>query len=305
MQRQEPVRRGDRNRTATVRTEPDQPSTRRRRKEKSNQTQKENTNEPKRKKPKMDEQRQTTTNQIQTQHYDYSSSAESDDGSENSLETCENFQFPPNKQMQFDQTVHQPRRKRMKKRGHQMQYSFNNRILRYVESALSSVVTKPLEAQAALIEARKDIEYRQKIIWIADQKGWEVVKEYESSGFGENEADEKKIKKAISIVERKRGAALGQQLSYPRQPLQPFQRAGSTAQTPFIPSLFAARPQNIQFQRRIFGNPKINPGTEFGPTGGKFSIKDRKLHSTCYSCGLVGHWSGDPVCKGGQLQGYF
>lgn len=91
-----------------------------------------------------------------------------------------------------------------------MQYYFNIRVLKQIDAALVSLLTKPAEAQEALVQTREEILYRQKILRIADKSGWDAVLEYESTGIGENEADEKKIKKAVQAAERKREATNAQ-----------------------------------------------------------------------------------------------
>jgi hypothetical protein len=185
-----------------------------------------------------------------------------------------------------------------------MQYYFNNRVLKQVESALNSIFTKPVDAQNALVHARDDILYRQKILRIADKNGWDAVNEYESSGIGENEADEKKIRKAVQTAEKKRENSLVHRFPRRKNPLLPFPSGRSAVNAPYIQPLFAARPPVYQYQRQFYGNQRNGPGKATLPSGEKMPLKIRKLQSFCYSCGVAGHWSGDPECKGGQFQGY-
>lgn len=300
----ESIRRSARKRSATVRTRPDKPESSVQRPKLPIRPQRPVQAGPKAKKNRVEILEPSTPNVSENPMYEYSSDSDSAESSTNSDGEREGVSPPP---PPLPQLATQPRRYRIKKKGHQMQHAFNNRVLKQVELALDSIFTKPAEAQVALLQARKEILYRQKILRIADKNGWDAVTEYESSGIGENEADEKKIKKAVKAAERKREGMMAQRFRRRRNPLLPFPAGGSAAQTPLIQPLFAAaRPPTLQIQRQTFGNQPMAPGkAPFAGGGGKMPIKIRKLQSICFTCGIAGHWSGDAECKGGQFQGYF
>lgn len=193
---------------------------------------------------------------------------------------------------------------KIEKPAHRMQYAFNNRITKKIELALLSLVSKPIDAQTALLQAKEEIAYRQKIIRIADQNGWDTVREYEATGIGEDEADEKRIRKAAELAAKKRGAAPDFQWRKRRQSELPFPREGSAVPSQIQP-LFSSRPQQLFHRAPLFENRRIESRNAAAGLGNKLPVKIRKLQSYCYTCGVAGHWAGDPQCKGSSFRGYF
>lgn len=94
----------------------------------------------------------------------------------------------------------------MKYKGNQCQFELNAKI----EGILDKIKVEndgantPVDKLVA--EAKKLIRKRQKLIRIADKSkdGWKVVEEYVSDELASDTEDEKRLKKAIEVVARKR-----------------------------------------------------------------------------------------------------
>ncbi len=240
--------------------------------------------------------------------YKYSSESGSDADSDSEWESVSNGSSEDS-ESESDGANQQPnipsKPYRIKKKAYQVQYQFNNSILKEIDAATSSLKPKHKQARAALGKARSLILYRQKILRIADKCGWDAVKEYEASGIGENDNDEKKIKKAIRTAEKKREAVATHRVRRRRPPLLPFPNGESPGFKSYIQPLFTARLPAFQNQTQVYGNPRSTSSKTMSSGIGKMPVKIRKLQSYCYTCGLAGHWSGDPECRGGQFRGYF
>ena len=102
-----------------------------------------------------------------------------------------------------------------KKRGHRMQYEFNEDVTAKAENVLKKIPVAE-GAKASLVNAKELLQQgmsllgkRQKHIKMADQseQGWAVVQEYEADALVNNSDNEKKIEKAEKAAERKAVAA--------------------------------------------------------------------------------------------------
>ena len=98
-----------------------------------------------------------------------------------------------------------------KKRGHQAQSEFNDRVADCLERASEEMSRRPADesglakAKEALDEGLRMIANRQKLIKIADRSeyGWGVVAEYEADDLASGSEDEKRLEKAEKAAERK------------------------------------------------------------------------------------------------------
>ena len=98
-----------------------------------------------------------------------------------------------------------------KKRGHQAQSEFNERVEACIERAAEEVMRRPTDesalskAKEALDEGRRLIANRQKLIKIADRSeyGWGVVAEYEADDLASGSEDEKRLEKAEKQPKRR------------------------------------------------------------------------------------------------------
>ena len=93
-------------------------------------------------------------------------------------------------------------------KGNRKQFELNANLSRIL-THISANVDNPAEIQKSLEEGQLLIKKRQKLIKLADRTkdGWQVAQEYESDDLASDSADEKRIRKAKSAVERKRKEA--------------------------------------------------------------------------------------------------
>ena len=84
-----------------------------------------------------------------------------------------------------------------------------NANLSRILSQIGESIDSPSEAQKLIDEGQHLIKKRQKLIKLADRTkdGWQVAQEYESDDLASDSEDEKRIRKAMSAVERKRKEA--------------------------------------------------------------------------------------------------
>ena len=98
-----------------------------------------------------------------------------------------------------------------KKRGHQAQSEYNERVEACIEQPAEEVTRKPTDesdlskAKEALDEGRHLITNRQKLIKVADRSeyGWGVVAEYEADDLASGSEDEKRPEKEEKAAEKK------------------------------------------------------------------------------------------------------
>ena len=98
-----------------------------------------------------------------------------------------------------------------KKKGHQEQNDFNERVWVCLEEARDEISKRPLEqsaldkAKRAVDEGLRLISERQKLVKIADRSeyGWGVVAEYQADKLASGSDDERKFEKAERATEKK------------------------------------------------------------------------------------------------------
>ena len=97
-----------------------------------------------------------------------------------------------------------------KKKSHQIQYDFNERVAECIETARDEAKkpaseTTMTKMTKALEEGMELLVTRQKLIKLADRSeyGWQVVAEYEEDELASGSEDEKKIERAEKAAERK------------------------------------------------------------------------------------------------------
>ena len=102
-----------------------------------------------------------------------------------------------------------------KKRGHRMQYEFNEDVTAKAESMLKKIPVAE-GVKASLVNTKELLQQgksllgtRQKYIKMADrsEQGWAVVQEYKADALVDNSDNEKKIEKAEKAAERNAVAA--------------------------------------------------------------------------------------------------
>ena len=92
-----------------------------------------------------------------------------------------------------------------KQKGNKKQFEFNTLIQHILEDiAMSNTL---LEARTFAEEGLCSIKERNKLIKIADQYGWDTANCYTSDPLASDEANDKKLRKAIKDAERARDKA--------------------------------------------------------------------------------------------------
>ena len=98
-----------------------------------------------------------------------------------------------------------------KKKGHQEQHEFNERVCECLEEVGEEITKRPLnqsaldKAKQAVDEGLRLIGERQKLIKIANRSefGWGIMAEYQADELASGSDDERKLKKAERATERK------------------------------------------------------------------------------------------------------
>ena len=167
-----------------------------------------------------------------------------------------------------------------RKKGHQEQHEFNEKVCECLEEAADEIGKRPLtesaldKASKCIQEGMKLITARQKLIRIADRSefGWGVVAEYQADELASGSDDEKKLEKAERAAERK---ILKKKKARPasRGPMPKFHQphGGPYAVVPW------ARPAGGQ------------PGQQSSARGQIPVPKPPATIGPCYSCGEMGH----------------
>lgn len=162
-----------------------------------------------------------------------------------------------------------------KKKGNKKQYEFNKSVEEQLEEI--GVSNTLLEARSIAEKGLSLITERNKLIKIADKHGWDTVNNYVSDPLAKDDADDKKLRKAVKDAEKTREKSRREREAKSRR---------------------VAR-------ARVFGNngSALNP-SRLGPlpststdTASRVVVTSDKKYSQlrCYRCGKVGHVSRDCV----------
>lgn len=159
---------------------------------------------------------------------------------------------------------------KFKSEGNRIQYRFNEDILDGLNQ-LHRLVPSTDKAAVCTIDLITKVKERNKLIRIADNSagGWATVREYESSGYADDEEDEKRIRQAENRALRSIKDKRFRTQPYPQFPVRP--PVAPAAQT--VP------------------NPAYNI-TRYPPPPFRNSVARREpcLWDTCYICKQPGHW---------------
>ena len=103
-------------------------------------------------------------------------------------------------------------------KGNRKQFELNASFSRIL-TQISTNIDNPVEIKKSIDEGQRIIKKRQKLIKLADRTkdGWQVAQEYESDDLASDSADEKRIRKARSTVEKKRKEAKSQISNVPKR----------------------------------------------------------------------------------------
>ncbi|XP_041483129.1 uncharacterized protein LOC121429934 [Lytechinus variegatus] len=163
---------------------------------------------------------------------------------------------------------------KFRRRGNEEQYKLNSKVLSKIKQAdvlLSEEHDGAKgEARSKLSEGMELIEYRQKIIKLADSSegGWTTVDEYVRNDLADDSDDEKRIMRAEARAQRKKKAG------------KLLQKKRVSRFSPYRP-YFGANQQN-----------STSSGSAFVVNASPFSAKKP---GACFSCGKPGHWRAE--CK--------
>ena len=141
-----------------------------------------------------------------------------------------------------------------KKRGHKLQFEFNDEVLGKVEEVDSIIKKLPVtESNKAGLESAKELLQRgmaliiwcQKHIKMAERSdnGWAVVQEYKADELADNSDDEKKIEKAERAMEKKAVVAARK-----RKSTRPFSHQLPKIQKLEQPAVAAAQQPTMQLK---------------------------------------------------------
>ena len=172
-----------------------------------------------------------------------------------------------------------------KKRGHKLQFEFNEEVLAKVEEADSVLKKLPGTDQAKelLQKGMELLGKRQKHIKMADrsENGWAVVQEYEADALADDSDDEKKIEKAeraaekkavVAARKRKRQAPVGakaQKVESPGVPRAALQQSFPLVKpTGRFPTAPVVRPIGPYHQCYEYGHLRRNCPLLLSPEGG-------------------------------------
>ena len=162
--------------------------------------------------------------------------------------------------------------------GNKIQFAFNEERLRNLDTLHNNLLFGDLKEALALIDSeKKALNYRNKLLRIADKHGWDTVKEYTDNDLADGSEDAAKLRSAIS-----RAAARKRQTPYSRPVSQNFsQRKPGVFDGMSNRQLFLGSQGFNQRQGQLFTPRSLFPG--FRPnftTGANF---------ICHYCGLPGH----------------
>ena len=159
---------------------------------------------------------------------------------------------------------------KFKSEGNRIQFRFNEEILDGLHKLHKLIPSTDKSAYVA-IDLITKLRERNKLIRIADNSagGWATVREYESSGYADNEEDEKRIRQAENRALRSIKDRKVRTQPYPQIPVR----------TPVAPAVHTAP------------NPAYN-SLRYPPPPFRNSAARREpfMWDVCYICKQPGHW---------------
>ena len=162
----------------------------------------------------------------------------------------------------------------LKSEGNRIQYKFNEERLCRLDFIAQKLVLGDLDEALKIIDSEKQkLQYRLKILRIADKHGWDTVKEYTDSDLADNAEDATKLRSAISRAAAKKRQA---QTPYSRfQPRNPGVFTGMSNKQLFL--------GNSGLYDRQFFEARHNPSVR------KPATSSTGASYTCFYCQLPGH----------------
>lgn len=158
-----------------------------------------------------------------------------------------------------------------KKKGNKRQYEFN----KSVEEQLDSIATANtlLEARTYAEKGLSILSERQKLIKIADKHGWDTVNNYVSDPLAKDEADDKKLRKAVKEAEKSREKTKREKEAKSRRSAR--SRLFTSNQSPFSSNRLGPLPSETSSRVVL-------------PNDGKKYSQPR-----CFKCSKIGHMARD------------
>ena len=164
--------------------------------------------------------------------------------------------------------------KSFKRKGNEIQYKFNSKLLDTLEEAKSHLAVNAVgKVKASLPEGTSLLSDRQNLILLADKPefGWRTVEECTQHELADSEADGKKIRKAEERAEKDLNSAASK---------KSVKRSISARRT----STLQYGPQNSHGFSALGSWCNQNERLPFTPS----SFPSR--NGNCFACGKFGHW---------------
>ena len=164
--------------------------------------------------------------------------------------------------------------------GNKIQFAFNEERLRNLDKIQNNLLFGEVKEALTTIESeKKALNYRNKLLRIAEKHGWDTVKEYTDNDLADGSEDAARLRSAIS-----RAAAKKRQSPYARPVAQNFpQRRPGVFDGMSNRQLFLGSQGFNQRQGQMYAPRALFPG--YRPN---FSTAANVF---CHYCGLPGHFA--------------
>ena len=174
------------------------------------------------------------------------------------------------------------RQVKFSKKGHEVQYEFNNEVLEAIEAIQDGLERQhTTKAKKLLEELAKKVSHRNKLIKIADRSkfGWLTVAEYQKDQLAEDSDDEKRLKTSEKMAEKvekeKKSAKEKVATRQPPNPVRDFTRRPSAT--------FSSKEQHERYDGGRFRNAHDNSTTASGGTLPRFRNAPQPSSQSYYS----------------------